>query len=97
MRNTFSIVITLLVFSIGAWPKNAAAQQPQSPAEDEPIDALRDIYREEAAAYDLFLDADRTMKLALEPKPVMSWTGTDGWSGDIFVWTHGGRPPQTVS
>jgi hypothetical protein len=25
-------------------------------------------------------------------KPIMRWANDDDWSGDVFVWTHGGRP-----
>ena len=41
----------------------------------------------EASGYELVLDEEKTQRLRLEAKPVMSWTGTDGWSGDVFVWT----------
>lgn len=54
--------------------------------------ALREQYQLAAKKYEFFLDADKKVPLALEPKPVFSWANDDDWSGDVFVWTAKGRP-----
>lgn len=77
--------LVLLVWST----PNAA--RPPSPERD-PLTRLRKVYLDDAAQYRFFRDASEATELILQREPVMSWTGTEGWSGDIFVWTHGGRP-----
>ena len=52
---------------------------------------LRPFYLREAAEYEFSLDNERKQKLELQRKPVVSWT-SEGWSGDVFVWTREGRP-----
>ena len=37
-------------------------------------------------------DAERQHELKLVEKPIMRWANDDDWSGDVFVWTHAGRP-----
>jgi hypothetical protein len=53
-------------------------------------DYVREAYREDAEKCDFAL-ADGT-KLKLAKDPVMRWSNDDDWSGDVFVWTHDGRP-----
>ena len=53
---------------------------------------LREQYQLAAKKYEFFLDADRKVPLAIESKPVFSWSSDNDWSGDVFVWTARGRP-----
>lgn len=65
----------------------AAADEREKPLAGEP---LREIYREEAEKCE-FTHADGE-KLTLAREPVMRWSNDDDWSGDVFVWTHRGKP-----
>jgi hypothetical protein len=55
-------------------------------------DTLRDYYLQVAKEYAFFRDADQREPLDLAPKPIMRWANDDDWSGDVFLWTHAGRP-----
>jgi hypothetical protein len=55
------------------------------------LDSVRAEYLADAQKYS-FHDADRRHELKLAEKPVMRWANDDDWSGDVFVWTHAGRP-----
>jgi hypothetical protein len=54
------------------------------------VDPLREAYREDAEKL-AFSRADG-QPLTLLKEPVMRWTNDDDWSGDVFAWTHRGRP-----
>ena len=62
----------------------------QSEAELKEI--LFPFYAREAAAYDLYLDAEHKQKLELVKQPVLTWTNADKYMGAVFVWSLGGRP-----
>jgi hypothetical protein len=87
---TRTTVWTCLAFTFVDPPAAVIAQE--AVASDEPLKALRALYLDEASKYQFFTDAEHTRKLELQREPVMTWTGTEGWSGDIFVWTRDGRP-----
>lgn len=53
---------------------------------------LQDYYAKQAATYEFFHDEARTMRMTLVEKPVFRWKQDDDWSGDLFLWTHQGRP-----
>ena len=53
---------------------------------------LREQYKLAAEKYAFFLDKDKKTPLTFEPTPVFSWANDDDWSGDVFMWTAGGRP-----
>ncbi|VTR96177.1 unnamed protein product [Gemmata massiliana] len=59
---------------------------------EKPLGPLREQYQLAAKKYEFFLDKDKKKPLTLEPKPVFSWANDDDWSGDVFVWTAGGKP-----
>lgn len=71
-----SLVITLCLL----------AQPPDS------LDAVRAEYLADAQKYQFHHDAEMQHELKLVEKPVMRWANDDDWSGDLFVWTHAGRP-----
>jgi hypothetical protein len=56
------------------------------------LDAVRAEYLADAQKCSFHHDAERQRKLKLVEKPVMRWATDDDWSGDVFVWTHAGRP-----
>lgn len=62
-----------------------AAGEPEKPA-----DPLRAAYREDAEKCE-FVSADGR-PLDLVKQPLMRWSNDGDWSGDIFAWTHEGRP-----
>jgi hypothetical protein len=53
---------------------------------------LRGEYLADAAKYVFHHDEGRSRELKLVDKPIMRWDTDDDWSGDVFVWTHQGRP-----
>lgn len=63
----------------------------RAPAEDE--DAWREIYQQEARALELFVrTGEDRQPLEFQERPVMRWVSFNGFNGDVFIWTRGGRP-----
>lgn len=72
-----------------ASPLVAVGDEPSTPTE-RAADYVRDAYHEDAQKC-VFVRADgQPLKQANEP--IMRWSNDDDWSGDVFAWTHGGRP-----
>lgn len=74
----------LLMASIAA---ATLADEPEKPATTDP---LREVYREDAEKCAFSTADGESLKLVNEP--IMRWTNDGDWSGDVFVWTHKGRP-----
>jgi hypothetical protein len=53
---------------------------------------LRESYHADAAKYVFHHDDAGQQPLKLVEKPIMRWANDDDWSGDVYVWTHAGRP-----
>lgn len=53
---------------------------------------LNEIYREEAEKHVFYRDAEHRAPLKLVDHAIMHWNNEGTWSGDVFVWTHAGRP-----
>ncbi len=53
---------------------------------------LQDYFLKQAEKYEFFHDEARTNRLTLVQKPIFRWKQDDDWLGDLFVWTHLGRP-----
>ncbi len=53
---------------------------------------LHEYYLQQAKTYEFFHDENRSMQMKLVDKPVFRWKQDDDWSGDLFLWTHLGRP-----
>jgi hypothetical protein len=75
----------------------ARAQGPASADAPRPADAkrsawLHEVYLRDASDYEFFLDAGHRRKLALRREPVMRWASESDYRGEVFVWTHDGRP-----
>ena len=60
----------------------------------EMVKMLQPFYRSVASRYEFKLPEEGQPKAQLVAKPIMSWTGQEEGlvSGDVFVWTHKGRP-----
>ena len=75
---------------------DAQAQPAAKEAEVPPVTTaqrwLQEYYSKQAATYEFFHDEARTHRLTLVEKPIFRWKQDDDWSGDLFVWTHQGRP-----
>lgn len=54
-------------------------------------DHLRESYHADAARY-AFRKKAAEEDLQFIDKPIMRWANDNDWSGDVFVWTHQGRP-----
>jgi hypothetical protein len=54
--------------------------------------SLHEVYLREASEYDFYLDAERRHKLELRREPVMRYTSPGDYRGEVYVWTHQGRP-----
>jgi len=87
----FEMMVLTLCLSVMALL--ASAQEPEPATEKGPApDPLREAYRTDAEAYLFFHDPNRKQSLTLVEKPIMRWANDDDWSGDVFAWTHDGRP-----
>jgi hypothetical protein len=94
MPVSMKLVILVLCVSIGTL--RAAAQDSETPApeneNERAPDPIREAYRLDADGYVFYHDADRKQPLERIEKPIMRWTNDNDWSGDVFAWTHEGRP-----
>src|SRR5579885_1793645 len=70
------------------WCVCALADDPAPSATKE----LQKVYQADAEDYRFFADTEHQHPLDFVSKPVMHWASPDDWSGDVFVWTHRGRP-----
>src|SRR5437870_4329336 len=86
---SFILALTLLAQA----PAKGGGTAPSAEAAERPtIDYLRRAYRAEAEKYEFHQDSERKQALKMVDKPIMRWSSDDDWSGDVFVWTHAGRP-----
>ena len=82
MRN---IVVTFCLLVV---PWATLADEPSDPARE--ADPLRQAYRQDAEKCAFSRADGQPLKLLKEP--IMRWTNDGDWSGDVFAWTHRGRP-----
>jgi hypothetical protein len=72
-----------------------AADEPAS-KEPAPPDAftkrLQDYFQKTAAEYTLYRDDEQEVPLTFVPQAVFHWKQDTDWRGDVFIWTHEGRP-----
>jgi hypothetical protein len=79
---------------------SVARSQQAEPLQDPraaPADArksawLHQVYLREASEYEFYLDADKRQKLELRRDPVMRYMSPVDYRGEVYVWTHQGRP-----
>jgi hypothetical protein len=69
----------------------AAGAEDLAPTGDQ-AKAMQAAYLADAKDYEFFADAGQTRKLVLASRPILHWSTSDDWSGDLFVWTDRGRP-----
>ena len=78
---------------LGVGGTAARPQQPETP-KDQPEAKksawLHENYLQDASEYDFFLDEPRRQKLELRREPVMRWTSSGDYNGEVYVWTHRG-------
>jgi hypothetical protein len=82
-----SLLIVCLVAPLFANNQQAADERAR-----QKLAALRKYYAQTAEHYEFFRDSEKQEPLTLVTQPVMAWATHDDWSGDVFVWTHAGRP-----
>ncbi len=71
----------------------ATAVQAQAPEADSSEAAWRAVYLQEARTLELFVrTGEERLPLEFQEQPVMRWVSFNGFNGDVFVWTHNGRP-----
>ena len=87
MRIPLASWLAMLCLELIALLVGAIADEPPKPAAG---DLLRQSYREDAEKCEFSLADGEALKLVKEP--IMRWTNDGDWSGDVFVWTHEGRP-----
>src|SRR5262245_15199828 len=80
----------------------APGQQPATPPDTKAEAAeASDLAKKLVADYVVQIEtsAGKKVKLKLEPEPVMRWTNHLGrrFYGDVYVWTHEGRPEVVAS
>jgi len=76
----------------------AAAPAQEEPAEQANVEAALALTRDCATRYEMTTDAsDRA--LALHPRPILRWSNPERGQiyGNVFLWTHGGRPQAVGS
>jgi hypothetical protein len=91
-----NILLTILILLGGP---------PGQPPNNTPIDTKAEAEEASAAAkklaaeYIVRLEKSAENKLRLEPEPILRWTNHLGrrFYGDVYVWTHEGRPEVVAS
>lgn len=75
---------------------NAFGQGDSKDAEGQQITAvqrwLHEYYQQQAATYEFYFDEAKTKRLEFVKRSIFHWKQDNDWSGDVFVWTHEGRP-----
>jgi hypothetical protein len=51
---------------------------------------LHDVYLREASGYQFFVDGQKRHELTLRREPVMRWTSSGDFNGEVYVWTEDG-------
>src|SRR5262245_10026253 len=93
MNGLVAHLMLLTACLIALAPSHGAAQTLPSTATPAPhIESLRKAYREDAEKCTFYADAQHQQALTMVQQPIMRWFNDDDWSGDVFVWTHEGRP-----
>jgi hypothetical protein len=84
------IVCASLLSSTGgsARPQETPATKDQ--AQTKRTAWLHEAYLREASAYQYFLDPEKRQPLVLRREPVMRWTSSGDYNGEVYVWTHQG-------
>src|SRR4051812_38458279 len=77
----------------------ARSQQPETskgvaapPAEARESALRHEVFLKEMSEYDFYLDIEKQRKIELRREPVMRFTSPVDRHGELYVWTHQGRP-----
>jgi len=70
---------------------SAQAQEPPNEKQAQ-ADYLGKVYRAEAEMHAFYCDAAHGQPLEFVDHPIMRWNNEGTWSGEVYVWTHAGRP-----
>jgi hypothetical protein len=93
-----TLVLTLsLIASVADAGFARAAAAPGEPSKGERLLAL---HTDDAAAFTIYRDAGRKEAVVLRREPIYRWTNptrVGGQVGDVFIWTHRGRPEVVAS
>ncbi len=90
--NPAAILILMLAVPGQATTKDRAAE---GTAAKSMADRLLKIHTDDAVSYEIYRDAARAQKLELRREPIYRWTNptrVGGQIGEVFIWTHRGRP-----
>jgi hypothetical protein len=84
------IVCVCLLSRLGgpAWPQQPEKAKDQ--AQTKKTAWLHKAYLKDALAYQFFLDQAKRQPLELRREPVMRWTSSGDYNGEVYVWTHQG-------
>jgi hypothetical protein len=84
------VVCACLLSGLGgpAWPQQA--QTTKEKTQTKRTAWLHKAYLEEASAYKFFLDESKRQELELRREPLMRWTSSGDYNGEVYVWTHQG-------
>ncbi len=85
----------VLLFLLGGGPG-----QPDKPAPDTKVEAEQASVAAKKLASEFVVKFEKSdKKLRMEPEPVLRWTNHLGrrFYGDVYVWTHEGRPEVVAS
>lgn len=95
------IVLPLLLGVLAQQPLDAGPEERSSTNKTEAAhsaEALK-LTQQAAEQYELTLNSDGRTKLELQTKPILRWSNPVAGSiyGNVFVWTHQGRPEAVAS
>ena len=85
-----SFVVSMQLLLVGCFTSVVLAEKEVK--SETAADPVREAYRADAERLEFYRDADHQQRLKLVEKPIMRWANDDDWSGDVFAWTHDGRP-----
>ncbi len=96
------IVLPMLFVVFAQQPLNAHADEPKNTnktKEKAQIAEALKLTLQAAEQYDFTLDGDGRTKLKLQSEPILRWSNPVAGSiyGNVFVWTHQGRPEAVAS
>ena len=90
-----SFFLAAALLTVQPLPSVAA---PESAEATEAREAIQ-LANEEVAKYVFFLPDDRQTTLRLRQEPILRWTNhlRRRFYGDVFIWTHKGRPEAVAT
>src|SRR5579872_2361398 len=89
----------LLLFAAGPLWRAAAADDDKDSLSTQESEETSRLIRAELPNWKLWSGADREHELTVHPKAVLRWSnpGVGSVYGDVYLWTHKGRPEAVMS